>query len=185
MTLNSNIFKLTLRELLLFGFVLNAFLIAAQNKKNIVLLNATAHIGNGSVIPQSILVISQQTIAYIGAVQGNTYVITDADSIINAKGMHLYPGLINTNNVLGLHDAEAVRATRDFSDVGEINPHLRALIAYNTDNLIVPTIKTNGILYTQVTPRGGLISGASSIMALEGFNWEDAVLLADDGIHLN
>ena len=177
--------KLTLRELLLFILAFTGMFVNAQNKKNIVLLNATAHIGNGAVIPQSIMVISQQTIAYIAAVQGNTYVITDTDTVINAKGMHLYPGLINTNNVLGLHDAEAVRATRDFSDVGEINPHLRALIAYNTDNLIVPTIKTNGILYTQATPRGALISGASSIMALEAFNWEDAVLLADDGIHLN
>ncbi|MBL7917302.1 MAG: amidohydrolase family protein, partial [Bacteroidia bacterium] len=59
------------------------------------------------------------------------------------------------------------------------------LIAYNSDNKITPTIKTNGILYTQVTPRGGMVSGNSSIMALEGWNWEDAVLLEDDGIHLN
>ena len=49
----------------------------------------------------------------------------------------------------------------------------------------MPTVKTNGILYTQATPREGLISGSSSIMALEGWNWEDAVLKADDGIHLN
>jgi imidazolonepropionase-like amidohydrolase len=59
------------------------------------------------------------------------------------------------------------------------------LIAYNTDNIIIPTVKTNGVLYTQATPRGGMISGSSSIMALEGWNWEDAVLKADDGIHLN
>jgi len=59
------------------------------------------------------------------------------------------------------------------------------LIAYNTDNKIVPTIKTNGILYTQVTPRGGMICGQSSIMALEGWNWEDAELKADDGVHMN
>ena len=87
------------------------------------------------------------------------------DTVIDILGKHVYPGLINTNNILGLHDAEAVRATLDFAEVGKLNPHVRALIAYNTDNLIVPTIKTNGILYTQVTPRNGLISGSSSLMA--------------------
>ena len=47
------------------------------------------------------------------------------------------------------------------------------------------TIRTNGILVTQSTPRGGIISGTSSIMALDGWNWEDAVYKADDGVHLN
>jgi imidazolonepropionase-like amidohydrolase len=87
--------------------------------------------------------------------------------------------------VLGLHDAEAVRATVDFVEVGALNSHVRSLIAYNTDNIIIPTVRTNGVLYTQVTPRGNLISGSSSVMALDGWNWEDAVLLADDGIHVN
>jgi imidazolonepropionase-like amidohydrolase len=105
--------------------------------------------------------------------------------VIDLAGKHIYPALINANNILGLHDAEAVRATADFADVGSLNPHVRSLIAYNTDNIIIPTVKTNGVLYTQATPRGGSISGSSSIMALEGWNWEDAVLKADDGIHLN
>lgn len=141
------------------------------------------HVGDGRVLQGASIIINGKFIEAI---------VTDGklgdgkfDTIIDATGKTIYPGLINTNNVLGLHDAEAVRATRDFSDVGKYNPHNRALIAYNTDNKIVPTIKTNGVLYTQVTPRGGVISGASSIMALEGWNWEDAVLLADDGIHVN
>ncbi|MGZ4064982.1 MAG: amidohydrolase family protein, partial [Bacteroidia bacterium] len=89
------------------------------------------------------------------------------------------------NNILGLQEAEAVRPSSDYSEVGYINPHVRSLTAYNTDSKILPTIKTNGVLYTQCTPRNGLISGSSSIMATEGWNWEDAVLKADDGIHVN
>jgi len=149
------------------------------------LLNATAHVGNGKVIDGSLVVINKDKIETVSAAKGFKLIYSNYDTIIDLTGKHIYPALINTNNILGLHDAEAVRATLDFAEVGQFNPHIRSLIAYNTDNIIVPTVKTNGVLYTQATPRGGCISGASSVMALEGWNWEDAVLKADDGIHLN
>jgi imidazolonepropionase-like amidohydrolase len=38
---------------------------------------------------------------------------------------------------------------------------------------------------TQVTPVGGTISGSSSVVHLDAWNWEDAILKADGGIHLN
>lgn len=166
--------------------VLLTQLVFSQKKyQHIALINATAHIGNGKVIESSLVVIKEDKIETVSDIKGIRLSYASFDTVIDLSGKHIYPALINTNNVLGLHDAEAVRATRDFSEVGFINPHVRALIAYNTDNLIIPTVKTNGVLYTQVTPRGGLISGQSSVMGLEGWNWEDAVLKADDGVHLN
>ncbi len=166
---------------IVFALSLNSF----AQKTHIALINATAHIGNGKLIENSIVVINKNKLEMVGSVTGIRLNPSAYDTVIDLAGKHIYPGLINTNNVLGLHDAEAVRATKDFAEVGHINPHVRTLIAYNTDNIIVPTVKTNGILYTQATPREGLISGSSSVMALEGWNWEDAVLKADDGIHLN
>lgn len=158
----------------------------SQSKKNsIALINGIAHIGNGKVIESCLITIKNGTIESVQSTVGIKLNHKAFDTIIDLEGKHAYPALINANNVLGLHDAFSVRATRDLQDVGYINPHIRTLIAFNTDNKITPTIKTNGILYSQVTPRGGLISGNSSIMALEGWNWEDAVLKADDGIHLN
>jgi len=158
---------------------------AQKSYTHIALLNATAHIGNGKVIEGSLVAINKDKIETVSETKGLRLDYKSFDTVIDIAGKHIYPGLINTNNVLGLHDAEAVRATVDFQEVGNINPHIRSLIAYNTDNLIVPTVKTNGVLYTQATPRGGLISGSSSILALEGWNWEDAVLKADDGIHVS
>ena len=158
---------------------------AQKNYTHIALLNATAHIGNGKVIEGSLVVINKDKVETVSETKGLRLDYRSFDTVIDLAGKHIYPGLINTNNILGLHDAEAVRATVDFYEVGNINPHIRSLIAYNTDNLIIPTVKTNGILYTQPTPRGGLISGSSSVLALVGWNWEDAVLKADDGIHLN
>lgn len=158
----------------------------SQNlQKHIALLNATAHCGDGQIIENSLIVIENDKLITVTSSKGIKLDYRSFDTVYDLSGKHVYPALINANNVLGLHDAEAVRATTDFQEVGFLNPHVRAVRAYNTDNLIVPTIKTNGVLYTQVTPRGGLISGSSSIMALEGWNWEDALVLEDDGIHLN
>lgn len=169
--------------ILVFLFTASAF--SQQKHTHIALLNATAHLGNGKVIENSLVVINKDKIETVADAKGIKLDYRSFDTVIDLSGKHLYPGFINANNVLGLHDAEAVRATRDYQEVGQLNPHVRALIAYNTDNLIVPTVKSNGILYTQATPRGGMISGSSAIMALDGWNWEDAVLKADDGIHLN
>jgi hypothetical protein len=166
-------------------FIVTTSLNAQKTYTHIALINATAHIGNGRLIENSLVVINKNKLEVVSSITGIRLSPSSYDTVIDLQGKHIYPGIINTNNILGLHDAEEVRATRDFSEVGNINPHIRALIAYNTDNLIIPTVKTNGILYTQVTPRNGLISGSSSVLALEGWNWEDAVLKSDDGIHLN
>jgi imidazolonepropionase-like amidohydrolase len=157
----------------------------AQKKNKFALINGVAHVGNGTVIENCLIVVDKDKFEMVGSIIGVKMNNLGYDTVIDLEGKHVYPGLINANNVLGLHDAFSVRATRDLQDVGYINPHVRTLIAYNTDNKIVPTIKTNGILYTQVTPRGGMICGQSSIMALEGWNWEDAEFKADDGVHMN
>lgn len=166
-------------------FLVAGKIFSQQKHPHIAFLNATAHLGNGTVIESSLVVMKDNKFETVANAKGLKLDYRSFDTVIDLGGKHLYPGFINANNVLGLHDAEAVRATLDYREVGMFNPHVRSLIAYNTDNIIVPSVRTNGVLYTQVTPRGGMISGSSAVMALDGWNWEDAVLLADDGIHLN
>jgi hypothetical protein len=69
--------------------------------------------------------------------------------------------------------------------VGTFKPSVRSVIAYNADSEIIPTVRSNGVLLGQITPRGGIISGSSSIMQFDAWNWEDAMVRADDGLHLN
>lgn len=182
----ANVNFLIMKKSLFIKFICISFLVNAQKTyTNIALFGGFAHIGNGKIIENSLITIKGNKIETVQNALGVKINPIAFDTIIYINGKHVYPAFINVNNVLGLHDAEAVKATRDFNEVGNFNPHIRSCIAYNTDNLIIPTVKTNGILYTQVTPRGGVISGSSSIMALEGWNWEDALLKSDDGIHLN
>jgi hypothetical protein len=97
----------------------------------------------------------------------------------------MYPGFIAPNSRLGLVEIDAVRASRDQQELGQFKPHVRSLIAYNTESRITSTVRTNGVLMAEVAPEGGFITGTSSVFNLDGWNWEDAVLKEDNGIHLN
>ena len=153
--------------------------------KSILLMNGFLHIGNGKIIENSLLGFRNGMIDLVADATVTKIDPAKYDTIIRLNGKHVYPGFIAPNSTLGLTEVDAVRATLDFSEVGNLNPHVRALIAYNTDSKIITTVRTNGVLYAQVTPRSGTISGTSSVVSLDGWNWEDAVLKKDDGIHLN
>ena len=158
----------------------------AQKKyKSYLLMNGTAHLATGEVINNSLIGFKDGKLNLVANALITTVDTKQYDTIIYIKGKHVYPGFIAPNIILGLIEVEAARPTQDYDDVGEFNPNIRALIAYNTDSKIIPTVRDNGILLVQTTPRGGTISGSSSVMKTSGWNWEDAVLKEDDGIHLN
>lgn len=158
--------------------------VQAQSQR-ILIMNGTAHIGNGKVIENSA----------IGFENGKLTLVADAtvirldkskfDKVIDAQGKHIYPGLIECNSTLGLTEIDMVRSTVDNFEVGEMNPNVRSIIAYNSDSRIIPTVRSNGVLLAQIVPSGGTISGQSSVVQLDAWNWEDAAYKTDEGIHLN
>ena len=154
-------------------------------QKPILFIGGIAHIGNGEVIENSAISIKEGSFDIVADANFIRIDPTAFDTIIKLYGKHIYPSFIVPNTTLGITEIDAVRASRDFNEIGGVNPNIRSLIAYNSDSKITKTIRTNGVLIAQVTPRGGLVSGQSSIMFLEGNNWEDAALKVDDGIHVN
>jgi imidazolonepropionase-like amidohydrolase len=153
--------------------------------KKILLLNGKAHIGNGEVINLSAIGFEKGKITMVKDALTNTINKKDFDTVIDIKGMHVYPGFIAPNTTLGLVEIEAVRASDDQFEVGQFNPHVRSVIAYNTDSRVTPTVRTNGVLVGQIVPRGNVITGMSSIVHFDAWNWEDAIYRKDDGVHLN
>ena len=115
---------------------------------------------------------------------GNEVITPDNTEIINIKGKHVYPGLISACSTLGLQEIGSIRATRDYAEVGSINPNVRANVSYNPDSELIPISRSNGILASLVVPRSGLISGQSSLMILDGWTWEDATFRHPIGIHI-
>jgi imidazolonepropionase-like amidohydrolase len=157
---------------------------AQKQTKSILILNAVAHLGNGKTIENSA----------IGFKDGKITMVSDAktmgtstsfDITIDAKGKHVYPGFIIPNSTLGLVEIDAVKASDDESEIGNMNPNVRSIIAYNAASKVIETCRPNGVLVAQIRPNGGRISGTSSVVQLDAWNWKDALIKENDGIHLN
>ena len=148
-------------------------------------LGAVAHLGNGQKIESSAISMENGTFDFVVDATSIRINPNDFDTIIHVYNHHAYPTFISTNTTLGISEISAVRASNDFNETGNFKPHVRSLIAFNAESKIIPTIRTNGVLLAQVSPQGGTISGTSSVMKLDGWNWEDAAQKQDDGIHLN
>lgn len=155
---------------------------APKQTEAISIEGGTAHLGNGDVIDNALIMFNEGKLTFVGSALTK---IARQGTIINAKGKHIYPGFIAPNSTLGLVEIDAVRATVDENEIGEMNPHIRSIIAYNTESKVVESMRINGVLMGQITPRGGRISGTSSIVQFDAWNWEDAVIKENDGIHLN
>ena len=158
---------------------------AAPQKENILIVNGIAHIGNGQIINNSAIGIKQGKLVLVGDASSANTDRKDYPVVIDANGKHIYPGFIDCNSSLGLTEIDLVRATRDYNEVGDLNPNVRSIIAYNTDSKIPPTVRSNGVLMVQIVPEGGIITGQSSVVELDAWNWEDAAYKTDEGIHLN
>ena len=156
---------------------------ANKESKSVLILGATAHIGNGKVVKNSAIGFTNGKINYVGTVSAANK--ANYNSVIEATGKDIYPGFIAPNATLGLVEIDAVRATRDFEERGDLNPNVRSIIAYNAESKVVESMRPNGVLMAQITPRGGTISGTSSIVQLDAWNWEDAILKEDDGVHID
>lgn len=148
--------------------------------KPIVLTGATIHVGNGQVIQNGVITFDKGMITNVGP--ATTVVDRNSAEVIDLAGKHIFPGVIAMGSTIGIQEIASVRATLDFEEIGEINPHIRSLVAYSTDSEVIPTLRTSGILLAQAAPQGGTVSGSSSIFNTDGWNWEDAVVKKDDGI---
>ena len=154
---------------------------AANQSKSLLIQGATLHIGNGSILENAELGIADGKIVEVGAVGSsqNTY-----DTTIDASGKHLYPGFIAANSTVGMVEIDAIRPTNDLNEIGTFLPHIRTIIAYNAESKVVESLRPNGILTAQIVPTRGRIAGSSSVVQLDAWNWEDASLKTDEGIHL-
>lgn len=142
----------------------------------------TVHVGNGTVLDNATIEINNGKIVGVG-----TNITPSSNAkVIDAKGKQVYPGLILPSCDLGLKEiANGVRGSNDFSELGDFNPSVRSITAYNTDSKVINVLRANGILLASITPEGGTISGSSSVVQLDAWNWEDAAYKMDGGIHLN
>ena len=148
----------------------------------ILLMNATIHPVSADEIRRGAILFEKGVITAIGRRITN---LPDNTETIDLQGKHVYPGMIAAASVIGLTEIGAVAVTRDFAERGDVNPNVRAEVAYHPDSEIIPVTRSNGVLLAHSCPTGGLISGTSAVMMLDGWTWETATLKAQTGLHIN
>ena len=152
---------------------------APRQTQPILITNATVHVGNGQVLNNTSIEIKDGKITQIGS-----GIASSGAQVIDAGGKQVYPGLILSVTNLGLVEVPSVRASNDLTEIGDLNPSIRSIVAYNTDSKVINTLRPNGILLANIVPQGGIISGSSSVVQLDAWNYEDAAYKMDNAINL-
>lgn len=143
--------------------------------------NATIHVGNGKVIENGVIQVRDGKIEKVG----NDITIPPGETnVVDAKGQQVYPGLILPVSSLGLVETGSVKASSDVREIGEMNPNVRSIVAYNTDSKVINTLRSNGILAANIVPQGSFLAGSSSLVQLDAWTWTDAAIKLDGGMHL-
>lgn len=162
------------------GFAQSNVLPAPPQKGVMYIKNATIHVGNGTVIENGTIEITDGKISKVG----KDVSVPAGAMAYDVKGKQVYPGIILPTSTLGLIETGAVRASNDTREIGDMNPNVRSIVAYNTDSKVINTLRSNGILMANIVPQGSFLAGSSSVVQLDAWTWTDAAEKVDAGMHL-
>ena len=165
------------------AFVLFAALpLLAASDDSFMIRGAVVHPVSGPEIENGSIIVRDGKIVGVG----KNLSVPKGVRVIEAKGMHVYPGMIDSATEMGLSEISAVRETVDTGELGKFNPQLRAEIAINPASEHIPVTRANGITTVISLPmgsggemrmmRGGnasIITGQAALVHLDGWTWED------------
>lgn len=153
--------------------LLSLFLLALPAlAENFAIRGVTVHPVSGPDIPNAVLVVTGDKIADVGPKAA----IPKGYKVIEGKGLHVYPGMIDSASILGLSEIGSIRETQDIAELGDFNPQLRTIIAINPGSEHIPVTRSSGITASVVVPAGGFIGGQASVVHLDGWTWEEMAI---------
>ena len=147
----------------------------------IALTGATIHTVTAGVIENGTILFENGVITAVGA----DIEVPDGARVVDVSGKHIYPGLIDAYSTVGISEIGAVDVSSDVNELGDFNPNVRAAVAVNAESRHIGTTRSAGVLVTLTTPGGGLVSGMSSAMNLEGWSWEEMSLESAAALNVN
>lgn len=164
------------------AFLLAAALLSAGENDSFLIRNATVHPVSGPKLNNASVLVIDGKIAEVGErLQTRAKV-----KVIDGRGLHVYPGMIDAATLVGISEISSVRETADISEVGEFNPQLRSSIAVNPESEHIPVTRANGITAVGVLAAGvsggfgfgeiSYIGGQISLMHLDGWTWEEMTI---------
>lgn len=147
----------------------------------VALRGATIHTVTNGVIENGTILFENGVIAAVGA----DVEVPSGARVVDVSGKHIYPGLIDAYSTVGIAEIGAVDVSNDINELGDFNPNIRANVAVNAESRHIGTTRSAGVLVAFATPGGGLISGLSSAMSLEGWTWEEMSLEPAAALNVN
>lgn len=147
----------------------------------VVLRGATIHTMANGTITNGMIVLDGGKITAIG----QNVEIPRGARVVDVTGKHIYPGLIDAYSTVGISEIGAVDVSNDVQELGDYNPNVRAEVAVNAESRHIGTTRSAGVLVAFSTPGGGVVSGLSSAMSLEGWTWEEMSLKGAAALNVN
>ncbi len=135
----------------------------------------------GPVIENGTVVISNGRIAAVGAGAS----VPAGARVIDASGLSVYPGMIDSGTVLGLIEISSVAGSVDTGEIGNNNANVHVDVAIHPDSAHFAVTRVNGITTALTEPRGGQIAGRSALINLDGWVPKDFILKTPVAMHIN
>jgi imidazolonepropionase-like amidohydrolase len=154
---------------------------APSQRTPVALVGGTIHTVANGVIENGTIVFADGRITAVGA----TVQVPANAARVDISGKHVYPGLIAAFGTVGITEIGSVDVTSDTSELGNVNPNVRAEVAVNAESRHIGTTRSNGVLVTLTSPSGGMISGLAAAMNLDGWTWEEMILKAPAALIVN
>lgn len=154
---------------------------APPQSQPIALTGGTIYTVSDGVIENGTIVFEDGVITAIGQ---NVQIPMGAERV-DVSGKEIYPGMIDSYSRMGIFEIGSVDMTVDINETGDFNPNVTPEIAFNPESRHIGTARTNGVLTAVTTPGGGVISGQSSAMMLDGWSWADMILHSGTGMIIN
>ncbi len=153
----------------------------APQELPVVLRGATIHTVTNGVIQNGMIVLERGKITAIGT----NVEIPRGAKVVDVTGKHIYPGLIDAYSTVGISEIGSVDVSNDINEIGDFNPNVRGEVAVNAESRHIGTTRSAGVLVAFTTPGGGVISGLSSAMSLEGWTWEEMSMKGAAALNVN
>ena len=130
------------------------------------LVGATVHPVSGPAITDGTVLVAGGRIAAVG--RASEVQVPAGATVVSLTGKHVYPGLVEPINQLGMVEIGAVPASRDDNEVGRYNPHIRALTGIHPYAAAIPVARANGITTAMSVASSGTLQGMGTVIQLTG-----------------
>ena len=141
----------------------------------------TVVVGTGERLEGTSVLIQDGRIAAIGS----SVTAPDGATVIDATGQFVYAGMIDSYTPMGLTEIGRISTMQMSGELGQFNPHLRAMVAINTGSVMLGITRSNGVTSAITAPTGGIISGQAALINMDGWTWEDMAVNGNAGYVVN